>query len=64
MPIYGFEACASVSSNNNSKKENKLPTITTTPVKLIKLRNTDEGRGAEPVSGEIEFMFVDAQKCH
>ena len=30
--------------------------MTTKPVKLIQLRNTEEGRGAELVSGEVEFM--------
>ena len=54
--MYGLEKCAKVSRKNNRKNENKLPVITTSPVRLSQFRSSD-GRGGVGV-GFSAFMNV------
>src|ERR1044071_798223 len=56
MPMYGLAKCSSESRRNSSRKENRLPTAITTPLRLSQFLINHERRDVEVVSEVLPFI--------
>src|SRR5512137_29421 len=58
MPMYGLAKCATASSTNNRKNENRLPITMTNPARLSQFRSSEGCGGDGPIFSAFMSLAV------